>query len=48
VGGGGGLDLVDFDTDSMDYKVRHVVGGSHTNAVGGWRGTYWSDGSAAA
>jgi len=34
-----------FDNDSVDYKVRHVMGGSHTNAVGGWRFTYWSDGT---
>lgn len=35
----------DFDTDSVGYKVRHVIGGSHANAVGGWRYTLWSDGS---
>lgn len=35
----------DFDTDAIHYKVRHVVGGSHANAVGGWRFTYWSDGT---
>jgi hypothetical protein len=34
-----------FDNDSVDYKVRHVMGGSHTNAVGGWRFSYWSDGT---
>lgn len=34
-----------FDNDAIDYKVRHVMGGSHTNAVGGWRFTYWSDGT---
>ena len=37
----------DFDTDSIAYKVRHVMGGSHTTAVGGWRFSYWSDGSGA-
>jgi hypothetical protein len=35
-----------YDNDSVDYKVRVVMGGSHTNAVGGWRFSYWSDGSA--
>jgi len=34
-----------FDNDAVDYKVRHVIGGSHTNAVGGWRFTLWSDGT---
>jgi len=34
-----------FDNDAVDYKVRHVMGGSHTNAVGGWRFSYWSDGT---
>lgn len=34
-----------FDNDAVDYKVRHVMGGSHTNATGGWRFTYWSDGT---
>jgi len=34
-----------FDNDSVDYKVRHVMGGSHTNAVGGWRFSYYSDGT---
>ena len=36
-----------FDNDAVDYKVRHVIGGSHTNAVGGWRFTYMSDGTGA-
>lgn len=36
----------DYDTDAVDYKIRHVIGGSHANAVGGWRYTYWSDGTA--
>jgi hypothetical protein len=35
----------DFDNDAVGYKVRHVVGGSHANAVGGWRFTYHSDGT---
>jgi len=35
----------DFDTDSVAYKVRHVVGGSQTNAVGGWRFTFRSTGA---
>lgn len=32
----------DFDTDAISYKARHVMGGSHTNAVGGWRFAYWA------
>src|SRR5690606_41289068 len=44
---GGGQVEEDFDTDSTGYKVRHVVGGSHANAAGGWRAAYWSDGSGA-
>ncbi len=43
---GGGQVEEDFDTDSIGYKVRHVFGGSHANAAGGWRACYWSDGSA--
>lgn len=41
---GGGEDPFggDFDTDSIEYKVRHVVGG----AVFDWRGCYASTGSA--
>jgi len=35
----------DFDNDAVAYKARHCIGGSHSNAVGGWRFTYWSDGS---
>jgi hypothetical protein len=35
-----------FDNDAVDYKVRHVIGGSSTEAVGGWRFTLWSDGTA--
>lgn len=47
--GGGPVDPTegDFDTDSVHYKVRHVIGGSHANAVGGWRFGYWSDGTGA-
>lgn len=46
--GGGPADPMegDFDTDAVGYKVRHVMGGSHANAVGGWRFAYWSDGTA--
>ncbi len=44
---GGGQVEEDFDTDSIGYKVRHVFGGSHANAAGGWRAAYWSDGSGA-
>jgi hypothetical protein len=29
----------DFDTDSVDYKIRMVIGGSSTEDVGGWRFT---------
>ncbi len=43
---GGGQVEEDFDTDSVGYKVRHIFGGSHANATGGWRGCYWSDGTA--
>lgn len=35
----------DFDNDAVAYKARHVIGGSHTNAVGGWRFTFWSNGT---
>lgn len=34
-----------FDNDAVDYKVRHVIGGSDTTDVGGWRFTLWSDGT---
>lgn len=43
---GGGADVVDYDRDTRGYKVRHVFGGSHANAAGGWRACYWSDGTA--
>lgn len=39
---GGGLAspmMGDFDTDSVDYKIRMVIGGSSTEDVGGWRFT---------
>ena len=39
---GGGLAspmMGDFDTDSIDYKIRMVIGGSSTEDVGGWRFT---------
>jgi hypothetical protein len=45
---GGGMTAAidgDFDTDAVAYKVRHVIGGSHANAVGGWRFSYFSDGT---
>lgn len=35
----------DYDTDAVDYKVRHVVGGASAQAVGNWRFTYWSNGT---
>lgn len=46
--GGGDADPLggDFDTDSAGYKVRDVIGGSQANAVGGWRFTWMSDGTA--
>lgn len=34
-----------FDNDAVSYKIRIVIGGSHSNAVGGWRFTYMSDGT---
>lgn len=43
---GGGEAEASFEDDSMGYKVRHVFGGSHANAAGGWRACYWSDGTA--
>lgn len=45
--GGGAVSPMegDFDTDSVAYKMRHVIGGAHTNAVGGWRFSYMSDGT---
>ncbi len=45
--GGGETDVMegDFDTDNVAYKVRHVIGGTHANAVGGWRFTYRSVGT---
>lgn len=45
--GGGAAIEGDFDTDARSYKIVHVIGGSHTNAVGGWRFGAWSDGSGA-
>jgi hypothetical protein len=45
---GGGMTAAiegSFDNDDVGYKIRHVVGGSHSNAVGGWRFTYHSDGT---
>lgn len=35
----------DFDSDAVGYKVRHIIGGNHANAVGGWRFAYMSDGT---
>lgn len=45
--GGGAANPMDgdFDNDAVGYKVRHVIGGSHANSVGGWRFSYWSDGT---
>lgn len=44
LGGSDGLPI-HFDDDSLAFKVRHIVGGLHANALGNWRFTYWSDGS---
>lgn len=46
---GGGLapaTMGAFDNDTVDYKVRHCFGATHMNAVGGWRFTYYSNGTA--
>ncbi|RLC86424.1 MAG: hypothetical protein DRJ03_08890 [Chloroflexi bacterium] len=45
--GGGAVSPMegDFDTDAVGYKLRHCCGGSHTNAVGGWRFTWRSTGT---
>lgn len=43
---GGGQADVSFDDDTTGFKVRHVFGGSHANAAGGWRYCYWSNGTA--
>jgi hypothetical protein len=47
VGGGGLVDPMDgdFDTDSMQHKVRHVFGGTRLVSTGGWRATVASNGS---
>lgn len=45
---GGGLapaTMGAFDNDTVDYKVRHCFNAAHMNAVGGWRFTYYSDGT---
>lgn len=42
---GGGEDLVDFDTDTAQYKVRHVLGGTRLLNTGGFRMTVASNGS---
>lgn len=46
--GGGSVNPLDgdFDNDAVSYKARHVLGGSHSSAVGGWRVSYHSDGTA--
>lgn len=36
-----------FDNGGVSYGAQHIFGGSHTNAVGGWRFGLWSDGSGA-
>lgn len=42
---GAGSDEFSFDTDSIDWKVRHVTGGARTVSTGGWRATVASDGT---
>lgn len=34
-----------FDNDAVDYKIRHCFNAAHMNEVGGWRFTYYSDGT---
>lgn len=45
--GGGmvGPDQGDFDTDSIQYRVRKVHGGAQLNSTGGFRGTVASNGT---
>lgn len=45
--GGGGLNSLDgdFDTDSLQYKVRHVFGGARLTNTGGAKSTVASNGS---
>lgn len=45
--GGGGENGMDgsYEDDTIGYKVRHVIGGTHTNATSGWKGCYWSNGT---
>lgn len=46
VGGGAAAPLDgDFDTDAIQYKVRHVFGGARLVNTGGWRTTVASNGS---
>lgn len=45
MGGGSDQGEVDYDRDTRGYKTRHVFGGNHANATGGWRGCLWSDGT---
>lgn len=46
VGGTGGADLdADFDTDSLEWKVRHVFGGTRLLQTGGARATVASTGT---
>lgn len=46
--GGGGEPLEDFDTDSVAWRARHVVGTSRLLTTGGWRATVASDGTGTA
>lgn len=40
-------DLADFDTDTIQYKVRHVFGGTRLTTTGGAKSTVASNGSGA-
>lgn len=45
--GGGTADpaLGDFDSDSIEFKVRHILGSTQLISTGGWRATVASNGS---
>lgn len=46
IGGGALHPQFNFQNDRKRYKVRHVYGGSHANAIGHWRYTFMSTGTA--
>lgn len=43
--GGGGEPMEDFATDSIAWRVRHVMGTAQLISTGGWRATVASNGS---